>query len=473
MKNQNRFILLSIVTSLATSLAFAPIANAGPQHDDMVPKSWYTLPEDPGYVAPSESAGFLANPAQKERLEEMVDRIFVNQRNGLRDATNYKGLDVRPATNRPKDWVPWRFVAFASDLAVSGSGLIGLLTFKGSASVTAVWQKREQKQQFVPTASEMAPQESVPTFAFSAADSEAATAKKVDMINRTVMSTGRVQNAEGLKGRISTLVGQFNQMSQTLENEPSGRIWYASRLRMDIQVAASGHVSFGTVGGDVRVRLEWYRGMRKPSTATQRAAFLTASMKQSTPMQSSLHHMVSTMVQDLSATSNGALGNEFAIKNFRVGIGLGLDGNVGVAKASIKAIGHIYFSPAERKPGFLEPTAPAITNEPMYMVDTEPSVESLQFAQNHGIKANFFGQSPQTAKFAEFEIDRENFRRGITKALGMGRFFTNRASQSNSSNWGISIIRSELTMSLTGDLGMVTLTGLATAQVEFANKSFN
>jgi hypothetical protein len=466
---KTQFILFILITSLL----FPALAPAG-QHDGMVPKSWYVLPEDPGYAAPtSDFTG--SQTQQRQRLEAMVDRIFLNQRDGLAGVTNYRGLDVRPANHRPKDWVPWRFVAFATDLTVSGSGLIGLLIFKGSASVTAVWQKREKPAQNFASEQQAAEPDprneasAVPTFNFSAEDNAATTARKVDIIHNTVLATGRVRNTGGLKGRIGALVGQFNQMSATLETEPTGRMWYASRLRMDIQVAASGQISFGTVGGDVRVRLEWYRGMHNRSTtARSRMAFLAPR----TPPESSLHSLVSTMVQDLSATSNGALGNEFAIKNFRVGIGLGLDGNVGVAKASIKAIGHIYFSPAPRRPGFLEPIAPPITDEPMYMVDTDPSVESLQFAQARGIKTHFFGQDKKAVKFARFEIDRENFRRGLTKALGMGRFFTNRASQSNSQNWAISVIRSELTMSLTGDLGLVTLTGLATAQVEFENKNF-
>lgn len=417
------FVIVFLFQSLASASGAEPT----------VPLSWMELPEDGG-------VHYVSEPTEEnpEKLVKLVDKIFSAQGEALVQSPTEPIPQYQPY-NKPKDWVPWRFVTFASDLTVSAQGVLGMLTFKGTPGVSVYWQKREQFPKQLVT-------EPLADFAINETTTPEQLDRQIDVMEKTIVASGRIKKTPRLRENLDHLVHQFASIAGSLGAQPLKGEWYPSRLRVDLQISASGDVSWGTVGGDLRVRLEWFRIQTKQIPPPLR---FQASAK----TEESLRGLVGAMSEDLAALSEKSPSPDFEARVFRVGLGIGLDETIGVAKASEKAFGHVYFSRIAKTKILLAPDQPtSFSNDSWYLVDTEKTLASPADAM--------------------FKIDRARFRRGLQKAMTIGSFFTRRAKANDKKTWAISVIKPEFTMSVTGELGLVKMTGLATAQIEFQNINF-
>jgi hypothetical protein len=430
------------------AMAIAPLAYASPDSAGFVPAAWTTLPEEGAHL--SALADF---PAGDAKLDAAVDRILGVQRDALTNAAMPLANAIPPA-NMPADWVPWRFAAFASDLSVSASGLVGLLTFKGTPAVTVIWQKKEGKHNAL--VAEELPNEAA--FAFRGAPTARDAETQTDAIFKTVLATGRVKNADGLRERIAESVTEFRRMALAANAAPAGGEWYASKLRVDIEVSASGKVSWGTVGGDVKLRLEWFRIQPSGQPATAAAA----------PVPGPLHDLISAMCEDLASASSTEPAAHFRASQFYVGLGLGASGTVGVASGSASAIGYLYFNRVAKPKAM---PAAGFTNASWHLVQSHPSVEQLDFARRAGVET--LAASPLAGdEPVLFRIDRAQFRAGLKRAMAIGSYFGNRATQSEGASWAVADVKPSFTLSVTGALGLAKMTGSAAAMIDFQNQNF-
>lgn len=446
-----RYIFL--ITALATlSLIVTALAMATPASAAVVPADWYALPESAGEA-------MLTTVASEpdDRLKATLGRIFSAQRDALSSVSDPMVL-LAPPKNKPADWVPWRFVSFVSDLSVSVSGLLGILSFKGTPSVSIYWQKREH---FVNSTVNLAPDTAsdIPEFILDPQASDTAATNQVDAIYHTVMASGRVRNGNRVRAGLTTLVGQFRDMTKTVSASAAATEWYPSRLRAEIEISASGRVNFGTVGGAVRVRLEWF-----PVQHTAPVAHFVAT----TTQQSSLFDLIASMAEDLSALSDTPVSPGFRASSFFVGLGIGASGTIGVAKGSAQAFGYVHFSRnAKAKPKLVADGDKKFSNASFYLIDAEPSRDALLFAERKGIKMLTSSEHPTV-----FKIDRSQFRAGLKKAFRIGGYFAKQASENMGPQWAISDVKPGFTMSVSGGLGLATMTGSVTAQIDFQNLKF-
>jgi hypothetical protein len=447
------FVALALLAgSLAPAFASATPADAG-----FVPKDWYTPPEEGG--APANSMSPFSVPSPK--LDASLGRIFSAQRDAL-TAVQKPSVTFTPPANMPSDWVPWRFAAFASDLSVTASGLLGVLSFKGTPSITVIWQKREPKTKVVASAA-AEPAGNVPVFRIS--DNPADLETQVDAIYQTALASGHVKKTKGLRDRIHNMVGNFHDMTVAVNQTPAGGEWYASRLRVDLEISASGQVQWGTVGGDLKVRLEWYRIQPKSADPALHAAPAVADGP------SPLRDLVTAMSEDLISVSQTTPNPHFDATTFYVGLGISAGGNIGVVKASAQAIGYLYFShavPAKTK--VFTAARREFSPASWMLIENSPSARSLDYARATGVHMQLHS-AVQGHEQAEYVIDRGNFREGLKQAMQMGDYFSRIADQNGGSEWGVSDIKPGFTMSVGGKLDLVTLTGLVTAQIIFQNKN--
>jgi hypothetical protein len=69
-------------------------------------------------------------------------------------------------------------------------------------------------------------------------------------------------------------------------------------------------------------------------------------------------------------------------------------------------------------------------------------------------------------------VNREIHRRGLEKALQIGRYFVNAADKSETAIWKIHTLKLELDLSLTGEVHLVEITGSISSEITFENSSF-
>lgn len=429
---------------------------ASPDSAGFVPADWYTLPEE-------DSAGLIAAAPFGQpdaKLGQSLRRIFSAQHDALSEVKS-PAIDLAVPADRPADWVPWRFVSFASDLSVSASGLLGVLSFKGSPSLSVYWQKREAFTQREPSAFSDNVSD-LPVFYLDSAATQQQAERQVDEIYKTVLASGHVRGGGTLRSNLKGAVANFREVVHALSVAPAGAHWFASRLRVDLDISASGKVSYGSVGGALRVRLEWFHVQsdreRDPSPTSA-----------TTPMQSSILELVKAMTEDLSsAASTPPIG--FRATGFNVGLGFGASGNIGVVKGSAQATCILYFSQANgkrRKPRAAHSLASSGAS--WYLIDPNPSAEALRLAGRSGIEMvrSAVAASPEVM----FKVDRRQFRKGLEKAFKIGSYFAQIAAEPSGRDWAISTIKPGFAMSVGGSLGLVKLTGSATAQLEFQNQN--
>jgi len=462
-RNEMRFIFRAFLSVVLIG-AWAARGNATPADAGRVPADWISLPEETG-------AQLFHQPSNLEderaHLDKSLRRIFLSQGDALL-AAKQPTVRVPSPAKKPSDWVPWRLKAVSTDLAVSASGLIGVLGFKGTPSVSVYWAKRESHSHL----SNLDDDPEFPVFRFNETPGPRGKKAQLEVIHRTVLASGRVKNTKELRGNLERAVNQFQDLSVAAKSASADGAWYLGFLRMDLEISASGRVKWGSVGGAVKIRLEWHHAQATAGTpSAPRAPEVPVKFN---PTQKNLRALVGSLCEDLASASNNPMVANYQARMFVVGLGIGASGNVGVAKASASAIGymHFFYSPTSRRPSrFIGDDTERPSKDPFYLIDHDPSAETLRFAKSNGIEtvpSNQFVEGGATA----FKLDRQAFRIGLRKAFQIGKYFAEQADKTKNDEWAINIIRPAFALSVSGDVGLAKLTGQVSALIQFNNLAF-
>ncbi|HEY8280365.1 MAG TPA: hypothetical protein VIH99_12125 [Bdellovibrionota bacterium] len=411
-----------------------------------LPASWYVLPES----GSSLSAGIDQDDAKKEaELAAQLDAIF-----GAQAAALDGHVSATDASAGLSGQVPWRFVSFIGDLGVTANGKVGALAWKGTPAMSVYWQKKENFG-LSPAASE---EGTTAAMVLSAETTQASVDSEIDSLVKAAMASHKISNEEELKKNMRSAVADFASLGAQVDKAPTVS-WDPSRLRVDLNVEVSGKVSFlYSASAALRVRLEWYKVPGK------KPAFSPLAAEGKWLNSKGLESLMVALSQDVATVADSqSPGVDLVAKQFRVGLGVSVSGTIGVAKGTASALAYIYFSRVEKKP-----TASVAVDDslPLYMVDADPSEQRLQFAQAHGNLVAGGG------KEAIYRLDRAKFRAGMTKAMSMGRFFAQRARKQETAKWKLKTVKGNFDLSITGSVGVVTVGGLASAEIEFENKNF-
>ncbi len=468
--------LLAVVRVLFIVLVFLVcvicdvFARSADNQEGRVPRAWYSLPEDGG------GDEELVFSTGDRLLKTNLLRIFSAQRQALvssgvdlaAEGLSDPGFLKSPVKNdRPADWVPWRLAAFASDLAVSAGGQVGVLAFKGTPSVSVIWRKREKAH----LDRAQAPKktggiESLGTrtvFRMSESLRGVELDEQIESIYRMAKASGKVRKTKRLRTEISQAVQKFREMGSAVSASPFSSQWYPSHLRMDLEITVEGRVKWGTVGGAVGLRLEWERLISTKSNSKQ----LKFSEK-----QEGLLDLVGAIAVDLEATQRAwtPANPRFAPTLLVVALAINAQGTIGVARASGSVAGMVYFSrtPQDFLPRLASASSPSarFAKASWWLIDDKSEPRAFAFARAGGI------ESIRTKNGASYRVARERFRQGLKKAFQIGDYFAARAAESASDDWAISEIRPGFTMSVGGGLGLATLTGSATAVLILQDTKF-
>ncbi|MGZ3789780.1 MAG: hypothetical protein ACXVLQ_14720 [Bacteriovorax sp.] len=403
------------------------------------------------------------------KLDKMVTGIFSSMRESI-EAGPKKESDLISNPKMP-NWTPWHLEVFTTELSVLNSGPLGLLTGKGSPTAIAYWRRQGAKPANFNKNKEFADSEvhSVPTANLDEVyDENSLQAELAPMIN-AAMATGKIKDEAAFRSNLTLAALDFYKLANAVNTNP-GMNWWVSALRFDLIVAASGKLvpaplPLSTVGGEVRIRFDWKRLMKKTPA---KANFLSSDLDKA---QESFVTLVSSISQDLEQAMTDKLEKKgLQPYTMRIGLGFSAGGNVGIAKSSAQAVAQIYFSRDQQAPKVYPRN-----NFVAKFVDSYPLIEDineshLKYAKDHQIAFTVDSDSDQAK--AIYQVNRKQFQNGLKKAFKMASFFAKAGQKAESNKWKLYQMKTGLDLSLAGTTGVVTLTGSTTAELAFYNMNF-
>lgn len=439
-------------------------------HAAPIPQDWFVAPEDSVQSQPKQTH-------DRKEFETLLDHIFEADGQALEGVTNLEEVVNATPVSRPSDWTPWHAEFFMTDLGVTASGTLGVLGLKGNPAVSLIWRQQNEKVNkptLVPTES---PSQDQAGTAIELTDdtTQSGVNNQVDSAVKAVLATGKVKDEAPLRKNLNSTVQRFQALTAAMDSLPDS-LWWPSRFRLDVTIDASGNVlPFLSIGGDVKVRLDWHR-LKHQSHLGNHVRNVSAFDKK---LQSNLERFIATTAMDLEEladSSNAPKG--FKAYGFRVGLGFTASGNIGIVKSSASVLGQIYFSRDVKKPlpRPVKEIGQAIASDlpdSILLIETKPTTEHLKFAGESlsSYESITDDQGDQLDQVA-YKIDRAKFREGLRKALVMSGSFTQRASTRSVRRWKPWELRTSFDMSITGSLAFATIGGLGTAEIQFYNQSF-
>ncbi|MCB0365748.1 MAG: hypothetical protein H6624_01940 [Bdellovibrionaceae bacterium] len=446
-------------------------ANSTDGKEVKIPSHWHILPEDRADVA-QPMRNFWEDEEEvkddTEKVEKLVSRIYKAHGEAIEKSNLSLANIEEDSDKKPKDWVPWRMVVMRAGLGVSLSGTIGVLAFKGNPSAVVVWGKRDKSPAAEPAAAEAAEDGAV---LMNAEWSEERLMKEVEPTIQAVIASGRVENETLFRKSFKQTVRDLHGLVQSVPMSDHG-VWVPSKFRFDLGIEASGSVSFiASLGGALQVRLEWLRpkGQTRPPDPAPMVTMSNAVQ----PMSKGLGELVRVLSSDLQAMSEAESANsQFKAKSLRIGIGFSAKGDIGVVKAGIKTVGHIYFDRQER-PSPMAMAATGYAPGRLLMIEHNPPQRHLDFARSRGFNVLSHSVTAGGAE-AVYDVNRDNFRKGLAKAIEMSKIFTKPGEEAEAKDkeWAVQAVKVGFGMSVGGDIGVVNVGSTISATVKFVNTKF-
>lgn len=440
-----------------------------------VPKFWYNSDTDNTIPGDEEK---VVDPVETKALAQTIDTILNENASALEEGdAEIQNLSTEVAQNnegKPKDWVPWRAEYFMTDLSLSGSGLIGALTSKGTSTVRAYWRRQgpvqKDNKNLEPNASS---EESTSLDPVVVVQYDSSAEQMLQQLNPAVNAavlTGKIKDTPEFRKNLLQAAQDFQTIALSIPQSTEELPWWVSRFRLDFSVDAAGKVEPVVIGSEVRFRFEWHRIHKLKPINLPLEAFTERQLN----IRKSLQEFIVGTAHDLGNAFESHEKAGFKAHQMRIGLGVSAKGDIGVVKGSAGIVGQIYFTRNVNRP-IVRPHSFMSTEKenPILVIERNPTPAHLHFAVKN--KIAFETSSTKSSNgFAEviYKLDRQKFRKGITKAAKIGLFFAERAAKTHFKSWKIYELRTAFDASVSGSLDLVTLAGSATAQISFFNQKF-
>jgi|GEM_PF-3429071 len=393
-KHLNILTMMSVLSFFVSPTVFAKVPTSWLKGDD--DSSRYSGIQLFGVGIPSSNVATVVSDAEKSGVGEDLDRILTTGDSILSFKGSQKVSDSLNSSSNSKVKRPWYLQSIKTELAIEGSGEIGLLGIEGEAALELIWMrtpeaiKRLQVDAGMILPLSVAPPvvEDQGTVLLSTSMSHQEVTKKIDGIveylgqNRKVSNLGKLRSQLLVRTQeLQGWVGQFEQM-------PDDFLWKPYKYQVELFVQGEGVVVPAVeVGVVARVRLEWT--LNRKSVPQNLNGVTVASA------QGSLTPMLRSLAEDLVTLDNlSSEENPYPLIAVKVGLGVGASGDIGIAEGKGTLIGSVFLKPNRKKVTIVGAEAPV-----------QPSLDG----------ANHYG------------IPREKFRIGLIKAAEMTRFIAKTA----------------------------------------------
>ncbi len=419
-----KYIISALIFTL-TSVTFA---------SDLDPY-WYQLPENEVVQNTNTEKGFFS----QKRFEKKIQKITGAELNALEKLKEKEGK--------------WHLDGVNTTLALGLSGNIGVLSWGGTKAIELFWHnKKAQKSE--------AAEKALQTIYFDEEMKAQDLQNDVDTIVSSLIASGKVKESDDLRKKLHKKTNDFFKMVEAVASVKNTK-WVPSKLRLDFVISAEGKIGgvvLAKVGGDIRLRFEW---SRKARTVYQKTNVVLDKT------QESIKRLISTFSSEIAnADIDKVEKHNFSLSYVRLGLAVGVKGSVGILKGSMGFAPYIYLVPNKEKS-----STPVVATD---IQDGLPLIVNLQTTEHLDYAAKNNLQYDKKATYPIFKISNKKFKKGMNKAV---RFAANTAKyvekrDGKKTKWGIKKIRSSFAFSVSGDVGVVSLKGTPSIELEFKNNNF-
>lgn len=397
---------------------------------------WHSLPEEKNYNKSIEKS------AEKDlsSIDGFLDAFVTSNDEVLADPSL--------AANEKADG--WKFSQFSTWLGLGLSGKIGVIAFGGDKTVEIEWAKRSAAK-----ANLEAEESNVADVVINEESSKEDLDAQMEPVIANLVKTKRVTNENELRKNLKEVSDNFYEYSKGMYLF-GDYVWYPGKLRLDLNIAASGKVSpfLVKVGADVRFRLEFVR----LQTAKKDKANMTEGL-----MARSTRGLLTNLAQDFTkALDTKEVKEGFSLTEIKVCLAMDVEGKVVVAKVKAGINPCVYFL----KQRISNKSDLAINNGDTFDLGTDESTPEMdKYASENKIEVK------KEEGFNVYKVDRRRFRRGIDKAFDFGMKFANKVESKKykRSAWGIKTIKAAYKLSIGGTVGPAKLSVSPEIEMAFKN----
>jgi len=222
------------------------------------------------------------------------------------------------------------------------------------------------------------------------------------------------------------------------------------------------------VGGDIRLRLEWIRLMN--STGNKSRLSKIDLSNEEKEIASSTKELFNNLAVEVTKSYENLKDEEkydqygFAVESIEVGLGVSVEGKIGIASLKGGVIASVFFGKHEG--GYdLKDTNKSTGGAINLIVDNGSAnygyAKSAKISYDKGIKDSVF------------RMNRDRVRKGMKKALRFGLKFAKKFNKKKyrKRRWGVKKIKTQYKFSLGGTIGPVKLNAVPHMTIYFKNKS--
>ncbi len=423
MIKQNMFTFISVI--LMSSLATAD-----------VPRDW--IQSD---VA---SSALWSQPLQQNSQEDFGQELF-----RLYNLTGDLVAGLPQPNKSKKDKVPWYLQSMGMELGIEAEGAIGLVGLGGEAAIEMVWARtkesvaRLQKKHF--------PNEgqnktlSIDS-EFIASDLQLSTDMSeqmlqghVDELMNVLKNTQNLKSPSRIRHALIVEVNKLKKWVTELELALPETSWRPYKFQTLIKLTAEGMVQPGLeVGGQIRVKLEW--SLREKPTGAKSASVMAQKNASFLNGLSADFEILRPLMSEKEY---------FRLSNVKLGIGLGIEGDLGIAEGEAEVFGNLFWKEFPKKPTM----NPQLILEPLAL-------------------ANVLG--------ANKNVPRSQWHKGLKKAMQISQFVVKTAADyekkqsaktpPESRDFELKFLEVEFEVSASGSTFLPTLSKKGTADLYFVKQ---
>lgn len=377
-------------------------------------------------------------------LREQLDELLDLNGEALEEFDGLKTLNNK--SNAEKKFKLTEVITF---LGVSASGTIGPLGLSGEAATELHWAKRENK---------------IVSKKWKRADlylsnntTEIQIKENIGPLIEGLVKSKKVKNKELLRTNLLKAASNFQNTMSGIKIERPSELGLTA-IQANIGIETSGNINIITIGGGIELTFEWSFNQEVNSDV-----ILTNTQNTNeNELQKNIENLIKILGEEVALSSNNfqKLGN-FKTDYIQIGLALGIEGEVGVASAGASVGMSLIFTPINS------------TNNKINM-----SVNDEEMINIIGRDSNKILSDRRNTKLQK--VARKKLRKALEKSFRISRFFVKRADKridrlekkGKRPKYGLSAITQSFEISLSGGIGIVTVSGTPSLEMEFSRENF-
>lgn len=396
---------------------------------------------------------------------DSIDNFISNVTDGELDALDSISFPEDKAGDKPK----WYFAGTQTAVALGFSGKIGLLTFGGTKALEVNWERKKP----TPKSNEEVGNSSVETIVVKEGTTKADLNKELEPFIRSVVDSKKVSDEQTLRKELKEASGNFLAYVKGMNGSTTRYKFVPTKIRLEFNVEGSGKIITtipavtGKIAVPVKLRLEFVRLMPKaapaPTTAPKsddQNIFSPDMTETEKKIASQTKSLMDKLAQEVTVAYSEQVKEadmekrNLMLKYIEVGLGMGVEGKIGVATFKASVVPSIFFQQFK-----VAAATPVIDKS----IDEEPIPVLIEDNSSDKSRMRDYAMN----------LQRKQVRRGMEKAMKFAYKFAEKiqrkADAKKDSNWKFKDLESKYNFSLSGTVGPVKLSGLPHFILHVAN----